>query len=89
MCGISWIDLKTKKIKHKTFIINYLNQLNQLNKINEIDEIDEIYCLDEQDLIIKLNNFIINFKPKNMKIDNYLLKTRLIHWSNAEPSLYN
>jgi hypothetical protein len=101
MCGISWINSNTNKFSHKTFIINY-NQINSLNEEfrkntnnsnndinNDLSWNNCICCLDELDLIIKMKNFIMGFKPKKMNNDEFFNKSRLIHWSSAEPIIIN
>lgn len=97
MCGISWTDSNTNKLLHKTFIINYpqiyylKNEFNKNSNESNIDIqwTDYIVCLDELDLIKKIKKFITDFKPVKMNSDDFLNKTRLIHWSSAEPILYN
>ena len=50
---------------------------------------DYIECDDEQDLMKKIVDFINNFKPITMSEKEYFKQTRLIHWSGAEPILFN
>ncbi len=80
------------KEKFKCFIINYNNiDTNSLDSIKKnIEKIknlkcsydDYVFCLNEKDLIERFTNYIVEFsKSKN--------KTRLIHWSSAEPIMFN
>ena len=97
MCGISWVSSDTNIFSHKTFIINYskINDLeNEFNKNyigtnNNFQWTDCICCLNELDLIKKINKFILEFKPNKMNNSEFFNKTRLIHWSSAEPILFN
>ena len=95
MCGISWIDSDTSNLTHKSFVIEYQNSQNLKNNyemdnnLNQINWNNYIECIDELDLIKKIKNFINGFKPNNMSLEEYFNKTRLIHWSEAEPVLYN
>ena len=50
---------------------------------------DYIECLDEIDLMKKIVNFVNTFKPNSMGKKEYFKQTRLIHWSGAEPILFN
>lgn len=100
MCGVSWICPDTNKFFHKVFIINY-PQINMLKKEfdndyknnNDCNNLimwnDCVCCSDELDLIKKINKFIFEFKPVNMEEIEYFNQTRLIHWSGAEPIIYN
>lgn len=98
MCGISWIDSETSKLVHKSFVIKYSNNFSNLKKefekstnTNSMDVqwSDYIECVDELDLIKQIKNFINSFKPIDMDCAEYFTNTRLIHWSGAEPILYN
>lgn len=97
MCGIVWICKNTDKFNYTSFIIKYdhiANFSNEINKnniesFNDISSENIIYCLDELDLIKKIKNFILKFKPNEMNINEFHNKTRLIHWSSAEPILFN
>lgn len=104
MCGISWIDPKTLSLVHKYFVIKYPNSQNLKEEFNienimnenivnnnkpEINLDDYIECTDELDLIKKIFNFIDEFRPSNVTKNEYFNQTRLIHWSCAEPILYN
>jgi len=96
MCGISWNNPQTNKFNHKSFIINY-SQINYLENefdknLNNSDDIllsDCVFCSNELDLIKKIKNFILEFKPNKMNSNDFFNKTRLIHWSGVEPILYN
>ena len=50
---------------------------------------DYIECVDELDLMKKIVNLVNSFKPNNMTKTEYFKQTRLIHWSGAEPILFN
>lgn len=50
---------------------------------------DYIECVDEQDLMKKIVDFVNGFKPSSMTKTEYFKQTRLIHWSGAEPILFN
>ena len=104
MCGISWINTNTNKFDHRTFIINYTeinglknefdkNLTNSTNSKelnnNDIKWSECVYCFNELELIKKIKDFILEFKPIKMKLNEFFNKTRLIHWSSAEPILYN
>jgi len=92
----STLDVEpNQKLSHKSFIIDYKTS-NLLEKefINnkQFDDVvygDCILCKDELDLIIKFYNWLMNFKPYNMNINNFKKNTRLIHWSCAESIIFN
>lgn len=100
MCGISWIGLDDK-FNHRTFIIYYPNITNLFNEFDknklsissstdeQIKWEDCISCSSELDLITRIKNFIFEFKPGNMKANEFYKNTRLIHWSSAEHILFN
>lgn len=99
MCGISWIG-GDEKFNHRTFIICYpniagllnefdKNKLSSTNDDNNIKWEDCIFCSSELDLLSRIKNFILEFKPRNMNVKDFYNKTRLIHWSGAEPILFN
>ena len=80
--------------QYKSFIIRLNNSTNIKNMLNEknnlkCDSSSYIFCDNELDLINKFTDYIYNFKPKNIKMDDYLNNLRLIHWSNAEPVVFN
>lgn len=50
---------------------------------------DYIECVDELDLMKKIVDFVNSFKPGTMSKKEYFKQTRLIHWSGAEPILFN
>jgi hypothetical protein len=99
MCGISWIGLD-EKFNHRTFIICYpniagllnefdKNKLSSSNDENHIKWEECIFCSSELDLLTSIKNFILEFKPGNMNVKKFYNNTRLIHWSCAEPVLFN
>ena len=100
MCGISWIGLDNK-FNHRTFIIYYPNVANLLNEFDknksnlssnteeQIKWEDCICCSSELDLMTRIKNFILEFKPEDMGKNEFYNNTRLIHWSGAEPILFN
>lgn len=47
-----------------------------------------VFCESEQDLIKEFVKFINSFN-NNLSIPSYYKKTRLIHWSKAEPIIFN
>ena len=100
MCGISWIGFDDK-FNHRTFIIYYpsvqylMNEFDK-NKSNLSSNTEEqikwedcICCSSELDLITRIKNFILEFKPRDMGKNEFYNNTRLIHWSGAEPILFN
>lgn len=105
MCGISWIDTNTLQLAHKSFVIKYSNTSSNLKeefeKFAKFDNEfggeakiqvkwdDYIECVDELDLMKKIVNFVNSFKPSDMTKTEYFKQTRLIHWSGAEPILFN
>jgi hypothetical protein len=94
MCGISWFNNKNNKFNHKSFIINYKNDNMLKNEFmiksnSSVKYNDCIYCSNELDLIYKIKNFISSFKPKKMNTKEFFNKTRLMHWSCAEPIIFN
>lgn len=48
-----------------------------------------VECVNELDLMKKIVDFVNSFKPKSMDKMEYFNNTRLIHWSGAEPILFN
>jgi hypothetical protein len=103
MCGISWIEPQSLSLSHKSFVIKYPNSQNLKKEFDidndNIDNIDNaekkinwddyIECNDELDLMNQIKKFINGFRPNNMTKNEYFNKTRLIHWSGAEPILFN
>lgn len=99
MCGISWIDYETSNLSHKSFVIKYANSKNiqkifdeficQNENFKQVNWNNFIECENELDLIKKIKDFINQFKPIHITDDEYFNNTRLIHWSGAEPILYN
>jgi hypothetical protein len=81
------------------FIIKYdKNVLNNIKKIINNKKINNklkcninsyIFCEDEKDLIEKYVEYINSFKPKTWNLEKYYNNMRLIHWSHAEPVLFN
>lgn len=100
MCGISWCEPKTSYLVHKSFVIKYSNSQNlkeEFEKYNETESKEKIQvkwgdyieCVDELDLIKKIKDFVNSFRPMNITKKEYFKQTRLIHWSGAEPILFN
>ncbi len=93
MCGISWICNDSNEFNHHVFIVDYvhIDKLKNafINNDKEIKYDDCTCCSSELDLIIKIKEFIMKFKPNNMKTDEFFNKSRLIHWSCAEPVIFN
>ena len=69
------------KFIFKCFIQNYNN--------NNINDDKYIICKDETELINNFIEYIYSYKPKNINNEDFIKKMRLIHWSSAEPSLFN
>jgi hypothetical protein len=94
MCGVSWFD-SSNNLKHKSFILNYesnqeiKNKFDINKKFDNVKYSDCIFCFGELDLINKFNNFIKSFKPIGMNEKKFYDSTRLIHWSSAEPIIFN
>lgn len=93
MIGIGFYNKNNKNnFEHKSFIIDY-KQSKRLQEYIGKDKIcqPEVYvlCKNELDLIIQFINYINSFKPFNMSKTDFDLKTRLIHWSCAEPVIFN
>lgn len=101
MCGISWIDSSTLQLSHKSFVIKYSNSKNLKEEFTKFDDDfenkdkiqvnwdDYIECENELVLMKKIVNFVNSFKPCDMSKKEYFKQTRLIHWSSAEPILFN
>jgi hypothetical protein len=83
------------KYIYKSFIINHLeynkNTIQKIIKNNKhkCDKNSYIFCENEHQLIDKFVDYIETFKPNNLNLENYYKKCRLIHWSHAEPMLFN
>jgi len=85
---------------YKCFIIRYSGNNNKKSiknikkKMKKMDNIKcdskcYILCENELDLINKFVEYINSFKPEQILIEDYYKACRLIHWSYAEPILYN
>lgn len=75
----------------KCFIISYPGSENIYDKIKEkynCKSQDIVTVLNEKSLIDTFINYIYSFKTKNEPKYRFLKKTRLIHWSWAEPCLF-
>ena len=97
MIGVNYLELNTQKEKFKCFIIKFdkceeiehhLTKLTKLN-VNKCIYEDYVFCLNETDLIEKFVNFINSFNIKKIKQEQFYKKVRLIHWSFAEPIIFN
>lgn len=93
MIGLSWVD--NNKLIHKSFLLKYSNSNlleNNFKTNKQFDNVkfeDCIICNNELDLINKFNIFLLKFKPDKMSIANFKKNIRLMHWSCAEPSIFN
>ena len=90
MIGIGFVNNKDI-FEHKTFLLkynDYNNVHNEIYKKANCNKESYIFCFNEQDLITQFVNYIYSFKPKNMNLNEFNNKTRLIHWSQAEPILF-
>jgi len=94
MIGVSY--KKNKKYIYKCFIINnigynynLINKIINKNKDYKCNSDNYIFCNDELDLMNKFSDYIVNFKPNNINLEEYYKMCRLIHWSYAEPMLFN
>lgn len=88
MIGVGYIN-SSNNYEFKCFIIRYNSHDeidDELLKKDNLNCNDYIFCDNELDLIIKFTNFINSF---NKNIKKYYDKCRLIHWSSAEPILFN
>jgi hypothetical protein len=92
MIGVSYKNKHTNNLEFKCFIIDFENStmINKyIDKHHKCTKESYIFCLDEKDLIIKFVEFINRFKQTRMSIGDYYKQTRLIHWSQAEPIIFN
>ena len=92
MIGVGRYDNIEQKYIFKCFIINYDKCKNIYNKIMNNYKCDKnsiIIVKDEIELIEKFTNHILSFKKIKEPKHQYLSKTRLIHWSNAETIIFN
>lgn len=92
MIGVIYINPKTNLKEFKCFITNFNNcsRTKSYIKSEHKCKIDSyVFCDGEKDLIEKFIKFIIGFKKSNVSLEDYFKKTRLIHWSQAEPIIFN
>jgi len=87
---------KDNEYIYKCFIINnvkynnnIINRIIKKNKNNKCKNTSYIFCNNELDLMNKFVDYIVSFKPININIEKYYKMCRLIHWSYAEPMLFN
>jgi hypothetical protein len=86
---------ENNKYVYKSFIINHVeynkNTIQKIIKNNKhkCDKNSYIFCENEHQLIDKFVDYIESFKPNNINLENYYKRCRLIHWSHAEPMLFN
>jgi hypothetical protein len=88
MIGVSHFD---KEYIFKCFIIDYKGSNELYSKIKEkyncsIENI--IKVPNEKTLIIQFVNYILSFNIDRVTSQQFYQKTRLIHWSMAEPNLF-
>ncbi len=94
MCGVSWFN-ELNQLNHKIFVLTYKNyseielKFKTNRKFDNVTYSDCIFCVNELDLINKFNDFIKSFKPFEMNENEFYDSTRLIHWSGAEPIIFN
>ncbi len=92
MIGVIYTNPQTNLKEFKCFISNFNNcsKTKTFIKNEHKCKIDSyIYCDGENDLIQKFTKFILGFKKHNDTTEDYFKKTRLVHWSQAEPIIFN
>jgi hypothetical protein len=75
MIGVGHINPKNNNWEYKCFYIDYFNSANGIKN--------------EKELVKNFIEFIFSFKKSKESIKTYLNKTRLYHYSHAEPVEYN
>ena len=75
MIGIGYINPLNNNWEYKCFYIDYYNSTNGIKN--------------EKELVKNFIEFIFSFKKSKESIKTYLNKTRLYHYSHAEPVQYN
>lgn len=94
MIGVNYII--NSKCEFKCFILQFIPDNIKKNIDKRIKNRPNtkcspntyVYCKTEEELINKFVDFINLFNPKQ-KLENYYNNIRLIHWSQAEPILFN
>ena len=92
MIGIIYKNKSTGAQEFKCFIIEFSGHdlIKQLiNKTHKCSHDSYIICKSENELINKFTNFILTFKNNQTNLEDFYKKTRLIHWSQAEPIIFN
>lgn len=92
MIGVIYLNKKTNFLDFKCFIINFEGSKlipQNIEKHHKCTHDSYIFCNSERELIKKFVDFIGSFKKPNNKIKDYYKRTRLIHWSQAEPIIFN
>lgn len=75
MIGVGYINPKNNNWEYKCFYIDYSSSTNGIKN--------------EKELVKNFIEFIFSFKKSKESIKTYLNKTRLYHYSHAEPVEYN
>ena len=93
MIGIGHEQIINNEVKYKfkCFIINYFGSeqiYTNIEKKYNCKKEDIITVKNEYLLIEAFINYIYSFKKNNEPEYKFLKKTRLIHWSSAEPCLF-
>ncbi len=91
MIGVIHLNKSTNILEFKCFIIDFEGSKlvpQNIEKHHKCTQNSYIFCNSERDLITKFVDFIKGFKL-NKNIENYYKETRLIHWSQAEPIIFN
>ncbi len=92
MIGVVYKNKLTSVQEFKCFIIEFSGHdlIKQLiNKTHKCSHDSYIICKSEKELLNKFTDFILSFKDKQINLEDFYNKTRLIHWSQAEPIIFN
>lgn len=92
MIGVIYLNKKSKMLEFKCFIIDFEGSKlvpQNIEKHHKCTHNSYIFCNSEKELITKFVDFIKELKKPHLKIEDYYKETRLIHWSQAEPIIFN